>query len=214
MVATSVPMSRQIFTNTTSNRLRKAQLRLAEAQGLIPIGASEDSSINVDFQSTPSLSKVREIGWRVAEPAVSYDPVSASSKLFAQPVKWLIRNVQFLLPVALFVSEVILDVLTNKEEVNRLKRADELLNLISAQSPALIKAGQALASRSDLLPKEYLNSLQKLQDRCPAYPTKDAFELFEKELGRPFAEVLELEGTEPVAAASIGQVYKARLRSK
>ena len=146
----------------TSSRLKKAQLRLAEAQGIIPIGASEDASYQFDYNSTPSLSRVREINWRVAEPAVRYDPVAASKKLYQQPVKWLIRNVQFLLPVALFFSAVIVDILTNKEEDNRLKRADQLLDLISAQSPALIKAGQALASRSDLLPKEYLNSLQKV----------------------------------------------------
>ena len=146
----------------TSSRLKKAQLRLAEAQGIIPIGASEDASYQFDYNSTPSLSRVREINWRVAEPAVRYDPVAASKKLYQQPVKWLIRNIQFLLPVALFFSAVIIDILTNKEEDNRLKRADQLLDLISAQSPALIKAGQALASRSDLLPKEYLNSLQKV----------------------------------------------------
>jgi aarF domain-containing kinase len=213
MVSTSIGSIKQSF-NITSIRLRKAQLRLAEAQGIIPIGASEDLSINFDMQSTPSLSRVREISWRVAEPAISYDPIKASSKLFAQPVKWLIRNVQFFLPVALFVTTIIIDILTDKEEDNRLQRADQLLNLISAQSPALIKAGQALASRSDLLPKEYLNSLQKLQDRCPPYPTKDAFRLFESELGRSFTDVFELDNPEPIAAASIGQVYKAKLKSK
>ncbi len=165
-ISTISPLSPLFLGLSNSTRLRKAQLRLAEVQGLIPIGASENPSMAIDFQSlTPSLSKVREIGWRVAEPAIPYDPVSASSKLFAQPIKWLIRNVQFLLPVALFTATVILDVLTNNEEKNRQRRADQLLNLISAQSPALIKAGQALASRSDLLPKEYLESLQKLQDR-------------------------------------------------
>jgi hypothetical protein len=106
------------------NRLKKAQLRLAEAQGIIPIGASEDETTSLDFTSVPSLSRVREIKWRVAEPAVSYDPVKASSKLFAQPVKWLIRNVQFLLPVAFFFTKIISDILTNTEEINRLKSAD------------------------------------------------------------------------------------------
>lgn len=197
-----------------SPRLRKAQLRLAEAQGIIPIGASEDTTISIDVQSsTPSLSRVREISWRVAEPAIKYDPISASSKFFKEPITWLIRNVQFILPVALFVTTIIIDVLTGKEEQNRLKRADQILNLISAQSPALIKAGQALASRSDLLPKEYLNSLQKLQDRCPSYPSSEAFKLFESELGFPFSEVMELDSLEPIAAASIGQVYKGRLKS-
>lgn len=84
---------------------------------------------------------------------------------------------------------------------------------MSVQSPALIKAGQALASRSDLLPKEYLDTLQTLQDRCPPFPTIDAERLFEEELGFKFNDVFELESYEPVAAASIGQVYKGRLRS-
>lgn len=213
--ATIAPQSYVSSQNSTiSPRLRKAQLRLAEAQGIIPIGASEDTTISLDVQSsTPSLSRVREIGWRVAEPSVKYDPISASSKFFKEPITWLIRNVQFILPVALFVSTIIIDVLTGKEEENRLRRADEILDLISAQSPALIKAGQALASRSDLLPKEYLNSLQKLQDRCPSYPSSEAFKLFESELGFPFSEVMELDSLEPIAAASIGQVYKGRLKS-
>jgi predicted unusual protein kinase regulating ubiquinone biosynthesis (AarF/ABC1/UbiB family) len=87
------------------------------------------------------------------------------------------------------------------------------LNIISAQSPALIKAGQALSSRSDLLPKEYLDALQMLQDRCPPYPNEQAIEMLEKELGRPFDEVFIIENFEPIAAASIGQVYKGKLKS-
>lgn len=76
-----------------------------------------------------------------------------------------------------------------------------------------------MASRSDLLHADYLAALQKLQDRCPAYPTEQAVELFEQELGRPFGEVFELVDAKqdladlkPIAAASIGQVYKAYLK--
>ena len=46
---------------------------------------------------------------------------------------------------------------------NRKKRAEELLGIIGRLGPAIIKAGQALSSRPDLLPKEYLDELQKLQ---------------------------------------------------
>lgn len=49
------------------------------------------------------------------------------------------------------------------EEKNRKKKAEELLGIISGLGPAIIKAGQALSSRPDLLPKEYLDELQKLQ---------------------------------------------------
>ncbi len=220
------------------NRLNRARLRLAEAQGKIPIGASEYPGRSLDDLVNNQLfqkSKVREISWRVAEPSVKYDPIGASNKyLLRQPLKWISRNIQFTIPVAVFAITVIIDILTNKEEVNRKQRAQELLQLgilllfcslisllithslthvVSVQSPALIKAGQALASRSDLLPKEYLDTLQSLQDRCPPFATVDAEKLFEEELGCKFNDVFELESYEPVAAASIGQVYKGRLRS-
>jgi len=201
-----------VYDNDTP-RLSRARARLAEAQGIIPIGASEIPGFSLkEFKTIPSPSRVREISWRVAEPSVQYDPVSASSKLFAQPLKWITRNVQFTIPVAVFAIKIIIDVITDNEEANRKIRAEELLDLLSAQSPALIKAGQALASRSDLLPKEYLDSLQKLQDRCPPYPTELAEKLFESELGMKFDDVFDLEQREPVAAASIGQVYKGILR--
>eukprot|EP00981_Chlorochromonas_danica_P009506 scaffold2709_cov163-Ochromonas_danica.AAC.8 len=167
----------------------------------------------------PNLSKVREISWRVAEPEVKYDPILASRRLFKQPARWLLRNAQIFVPLALFATKVILDIVLKREEELRSQRAEELLKIISSQSPALIKAGQALSSRSDLLPKEYLEALQKLQDRCPAFPNDQAFALFREELGYDFEEVFELAHPEPIAAASIGQarrfarVYKARLRT-
>jgi len=79
--------------------------------------------------------------------------------------------------------------------------------------PAIIKGGQALASRPDLLPKVYLEELQKLQDDVPRFDDDVAFEIVNSELGVPFDELFELIGDGPVAAASIGQVYKARLKA-
>ena len=211
----AVTASPQSGSSSDTDRLRKARLRLAEAQGVLPIGASEipGMTLEASLVSKGALSKVREISWRVAEPSVKYDPVNSSKTLFAQPLKWISRNIQFTTPVFLFAVSVIFDIITDKEEENRPTRARQLLDIVSVQSPALIKAGQALASRSDLLPREYLVALQQLQDRCPAYPTELAEELFERELGKKFNDVFELEFKEPVAAASIGQVYKGRLRS-
>jgi predicted unusual protein kinase regulating ubiquinone biosynthesis (AarF/ABC1/UbiB family) len=70
-----------------------------------------------------------------------------------------------------------------------------------------------LSSRPDLLPSEYLEELQKLQDDVPRFSNELAFKTVEEELGVAFDEVFELVEEEPVAAASIGQVYKARLLS-
>ena len=60
-------------------------------------------------------------------------------------------------------------------------------------------------------PTRYLLELQSLQDRVPPFPNDLAFEILEAELGRPIAEVYSYIGPEPVAAASLGQVYRATL---
>ena len=86
--------------------------------------------------------------------------------------------------------------------------------MIAGLGPAIIKGGQALASRSDLLPSDYLEELQKLQDDVPRFDNARAFRTVEEELGiDSFEEVFELIEEDPIAAASIGQVYRARLRS-
>jgi aarF domain-containing kinase len=63
------------------------------------------------------------------------------------------------------------------------------------------------------MPSEYLEELQKLQDDVPRFKNTVALATVEKELNITFDDVFELVNNDPVAAASIGQVYKARLRS-
>ena len=152
-------------------------------------------------------------GVKVAEPLKKYDPEAAEKLLFRQPNRWVIRNIQIAFPVGWWAAGVVADVLAGGEKGNRKRRSQQLLRTISGLGPAIIKAGQALASRSDLLPSEYLTELQKLQDDVPRFPNQLAFATIEEELGTKFADTFELIGTEPIAAASIGQVYKARLVS-
>merc|ERR1712088_1044598 len=90
--------------------------------------------------------------------------------------------------------------------------AVELRELLTSLGPCFIKLGQAVSIRPDLLPSSFLFELQKLCDAVPSFPTRDAVAVIEAELGRPVAEVFEgLDGSEPIAAASLGQVYKVRL---
>ena len=79
--------------------------------------------------------------------------------------------------------------------------------------PTFIKIGQALGTRADLLPLAYVKELSTLQDQVPAFSTAEAFARIELELGRTLSECYAEIDSEPVASASLGQVYRARLSS-
>jgi len=79
--------------------------------------------------------------------------------------------------------------------------------------PTFIKLGQVLSTRPDLLPGEYINELEKLQDRVPPFAWEDVKKQVQMELGCPVDEIYQDFSSEPLAAASIGQVHTARLKT-
>ena len=93
------------------------------------------------------------------------------------------------------------------------KQAIWLRHSLISLGPTFIKIGQALGTRADLLPLPYVKELALLQDQVPAYPTAEAFARIESELGLPVNEAYAEIDSEPIASASLGQVYRARLSS-
>ncbi len=81
---------------------------------------------------------------------------------------------------------------------------------LTALGPAYIKFGQVLSTRPDVVGDELASQLRVLQDKLPPFPVKEAKKSFEDETFIPVEEVFT-EFSEPVAAASIAQVHKARL---
>ena len=165
-------------------------------------GSSSSSSTSTSgSKSKSSQSSTQNNMVGPAEPLVRYDPVAAEKLLFSQPAKWLVRNVQIAFPFGVWVTGVLFDTLLGNEKSNRTKRAKELNSIIASLGPAIIKAGQALASRPDLLPKEYLDELQELQDNVPTFSNEIAFKIVDEELNQKFGSVFELVEPEPVAVS-------------
>src|SRR6185369_11463803 len=100
-----------------------------------------------------------------------------------------------------------------KKQARLEKQAVWLRESLISLGPTFIKIGQALGTRADLLPLEYVKELAKLQDQVPAFPSSEAFAIMEAELGRSLHEAYVEIDAEPIAAASLGQVYRARLHT-
>ncbi|MEN9204198.1 MAG: AarF/ABC1/UbiB kinase family protein [Thermostichales cyanobacterium DRC_bins_46] len=123
------------------------------------------------------------------------------------------RTWQILLALGGFWLGLQWDRWRHHSEINVAKRSQQLRQILTELGPTFIKVGQALSTRPDLVRKDFLEELTKLQDQLPGFPTEVAQAKIERELGRPLQAIFAEMSAEPVAAASLGQVYKARLRS-
>ncbi|MDJ0775067.1 MAG: AarF/ABC1/UbiB kinase family protein [Mastigocoleus sp. MO_167.B18] len=112
-----------------------------------------------------------------------------------------------------FIINLKLDEWCGLSEQNKFKRASELRQLLTRLGPTFIKVGQALSTRPDLIRQDFLNELVKLQDQLPAFDSELAYRIISSELGSPISEIFSELSPQPVAAASLGQVYRGRLHS-
>jgi predicted unusual protein kinase regulating ubiquinone biosynthesis (AarF/ABC1/UbiB family) len=87
-----------------------------------------------------------------------------------------------------------------------------LTSCLVALGPTFIKMGQAMSTRPDVLPRTYIQEFTKLQDKVPAYDTKIAIATIERELEKSIEHVFPSFDPQPISAASMGQVYRARTR--
>lgn len=84
--------------------------------------------------------------------------------------------------------------------------------LLEHLGPTFVKFGQMLAIRTDLIPKEFCEELEKLQSQVTPFAAKDAFAIIESELECSIHEVFDSIDEEPLAAASMAQVHAAKLK--
>ena len=96
-------------------------------------------------------------------------------------------------------------------KLSRLPRSVRIRNAMEELGPTFIKLGQILATRPDLIPREWANEFTKLQDDVTAVPGEQIIAIIHDELGEIADEFFEFIDPEPLAAASLAQVHCARL---
>ena len=146
---------------------------------------------------------------------LSYDPEAITRIYAGHPQRLIKRLWQTLVPIGLYLLGVSTDwlfgLLNNRERARQ--RAKEAAELLVDLGPAFIKAGQALSTRPDIVPPVLLEELAQLQDQLPGFDSALAMACIEEDLGAPISSIYDQLDSEPISAASLGQVHKGVLKS-
>lgn len=141
-----------------------------------------------------------------------YSPELLARNYGSRPVQLLRRTLQILVALGSFSLKLLIDQRNGVLDQNKRKRAAELRRIFTRLGPTFVKLGQGLSTRPDICPPEYLEELSELQDALPTFPDAEAFSCIERELGLTLDSIFSSISPSPIAAASLGQVYKAELK--
>jgi len=192
-------VTRDVAFSTLSHQVSTAALRRKER--LRPAVA------------TASLSTRTNYNVDVPYAEAAYDPAAANTFFRERPLESASRFAQVVQLSGGFVLNALFDKALQRGDSVVEERSQQLLEVMTNLGPSFIKLGQALSIRTDLLPAPYVKGLAGLQDAVPPFSAAEGRAIIERELGISIDETFSHISSDPVASASIGQVYKATLRS-
>ncbi|MEH2405564.1 ABC1 kinase family protein [Nostoc sp.] len=204
IVKTLPPSSRPIQEDSRNGTNSRGELDVID---VVPENGTP--SLVVRSPRLLAAQKVRT----AAQPETLYDPVGIAAHYQNRKVQVLRRIFAVLGPTLSFAFGLWSDSKRGIVAKNNRRRATQLRVLLTQLGPAYIKIGQALSTRPDLVPPVYLEELTKLQDQLPPFANEIAYQFIKEELGAPPEEVYAELSAQPIAAASLGQVYKGKLKT-
>ena len=140
-----------------------------------------------------------------------YDVDAIADYYRNQPFKVWWRCIVIFVPLIWLFLRLRLNAKASAKELKKL--AIESRKLLTRLGPAFIKIGQALSTRPDIVPPVFMDELAELQDQLPPFPNEIAFQFIRDALGDDPLEVYAEISDNPIAAASLGQVYKGKLKT-
>ena len=184
-------------TTTATKETAKPKREFVNAKGY----AGDECSIDEDncAVSEPPLNfgRLRSVG-----------TISRSFEIWSFALAFVIRR------VSLGLKWTYKGGYTEEKRTARLERLAKWLRLgLLRLGPTFIKVGQQFSTRVDVLSPQFIRELEKLQDRVPPFPTEIAREILTEELGKPIEDVFDDFDDVALAAASLGQVHLAKLKS-
>tara|TARA_B100000214_G_scaffold74836_1_gene50341 strand:+ start:676 stop:2334 length:1659 start_codon:yes stop_codon:yes gene_type:complete len=141
---------------------------------------------------------------------MQYTPNKNLIWLLLRPWILLPRVIYILLTISFFIIRLLFQGSSKNKKIQK-DLSKYLFNVITDLGPCYIKLGQALSTRPDLVRQDWLTELTNLQDNLPPFEHKIALKILEKELGSQANILFDDFPSEPIASASLGQVYKAKL---
>ncbi|GMH31612.1 hypothetical protein Nepgr_033456 [Nepenthes gracilis] len=146
-----------------------------------------------------------------AESMLDYDIAKIAAIYRRKPLILIRRLFQIGTTLGRWFALRYIDSLMERGDIMFKIRAVELRMILVELGPAYVKIAQAVSSRPDLISPSYVEELSLLQDQIAPFSNEVAFSTMEEELGLAMDELFLEITPVPVAAASLGQVYQAKL---
>lgn len=186
----------------------------ASSQAVLPLESRQGATSAVAEPNELPIDSLKPAEPPLPELAgMRYDPEVIAAYYNRRPLQVINRILQIFVPFFNFGITWFWRRNKPKSEAVQRRRAIWLREIITRLGPAFIKVGQALSTRPDLVPPIYLEELARLQDQLPPFANELAYQFIQEELGAHPDDIYAELTESPIAAASLGQVYKGRLKT-